>query len=151
VQVIADTREQNPWTFEDLGVHVTRATLHTGDYSLPGLEHRVAIERKSADDFVGTVLRERARFYQELERLRAFEFRAVIVEASVRDLVAGRYRSRVRPEVVLGFVGEIAVAQSVPVYLAGSRAEAQVLAAAFLRQAEKKLSSSPGLAVEGVG
>lgn len=149
MNVIADTREQSPWTFEGQGLTVIRRKLETGDYSIPGLEHRVAIERKSLEDWTGTVLRDRARFYRELERLRAFDFRAVVIEAGVREIMAGAFKSQARPEAILGFVAEVAVGQSVPVYLAGSRAEAQVLAGAFLRMAAKKLSSRPAAAVEG--
>jgi len=149
VRVIVDTREQTPWTFEDQGLELIRAKLDAGDYSVEGLELRVAIERKSLDDWTGTVIRDRARFYRELERLRAYEFRCVIIEAGVREILAGRYKSMVRPSSVLGFVAEVAVGQNVPVYLAGSRAEAQTLAGAFLRMADKKLSRSPALASEG--
>lgn len=137
--VCIDTREQTPWTFEGLGIQTIRQTLETGDYSVPGLEHRVCIERKSLDDWTSTVMRERGRFYRELERMRAFAFRCVIIEAGVREVMAGRYKSQVKPESVLGFVAEIAVAQAVPVYLGGSRAESQVLAAAFLRMASTKV------------
>ena len=142
MRVIVDTREQTPWTFEEQSIECVRAKLDAGDYSLPGLELRVAIERKSLDDWTGTVLRDRARFYRELERLRAYDFRCVIVEAGVREIMAGRYKSGARPSSIMGFVAEVTVCQSVPVYLAGSRAEAQVLAGAFLRMAEKKISRS---------
>lgn len=142
MRVIVDTREQTPWTFEGQGFSLERAKLDAGDYSLPGLEGRVAIERKSLDDWTGTVLRDRARFYRELELLRAFDFRCVIIEAGVREIMAGKYKSQANPAAVLGFAAEVAVAQSVPVYLAGSRAEAQVLAGAFLRMADKKLTRS---------
>jgi ERCC4-type nuclease len=139
MHVIIDTREQTPWTFEGQGITTTRAKLETGDYSLPGLEHRVTIERKSLDDWTGTVLRDRIRFYKELERLRAFEFRCVIIEASVREIMQAKYKSQAKPSSVLGFVAEVCVSQSVPVYLAGSRAEAQILAGAMLKMAHKKI------------
>lgn len=139
--MIVDTREQKPWTFEDVkGVTTLRAKLDTGDYSLEGLETRVCIERKSLDDWTGTVLRERARFYRELERMRGFDFRCVIIEGTVREILAGRYAANAHPNSVLGFVAEVAVAQSVPVYLGGTRAESQILAGAFLKQASEKLS-----------
>lgn len=140
--VLVDSREQTPWTFEGQGITCGRATLATGDYSLPGLEHRVAIERKSLDDWTGTVMRSRARFYRELERLRAFDFRCVIIETSVRQIMDGKYRSAARPESIMGFIAEIVVAQFVPVYLGGSRAEAQILAGAFLKMASRKLGVS---------
>lgn len=145
MRIIVDTREQAPWTFEGQGLELVRAKLEAGDYSIEGLEHRVAIERKSLDDWTGTVLRERSRFYRELELLRAYDFRAVIIESGVREIMAGRYKSQAKPASVLGFVAEVMVAQSVPVYLAGSRAEAQVLAGAILRMAAKKIPTwEPG-------
>jgi DNA excision repair protein ERCC-4 len=141
VQVIVDTREQQPWTFEGQAITTRRAKLRAGDYSVVGLENRGSIERKSADDWVKTVLRDRTRFYKELELLRAYAFRCVIVEIGVREVMEGLYRSSVHPNAILGFVAEISVAQCVPVYLAGSRAEAQILAGAFLRQAAQKIET----------
>jgi len=138
VEIVVDTREQAPWTFEGFHVKTTRAKLDAGDYSISGLEPRVSIERKSLDDWIGTVLRERKRFYRELDALRGYEWRAVIVEASVRQILERRYVSQVSPAVVLGFVAEVTVSQSVPVYLGGTRAESQVLALGFLRAAAKR-------------
>lgn len=120
-----------------------RGKLDAGDYSVMGLEHRVAIERKSLADWTGTVMRERPRFYRELERLRAYDFRCVIIEAGIRELMKGTANSRANPRSVLGFVAEVAVAQSVPVYLAGSRAEAQILAGSLLRAADRALTTLP--------
>lgn len=143
MRVVVDTREQAPWTFEGQGLEVVRGKLAAGDYSVEGLEGRVAIERKSLEDWIRTVLRERSRFYRELELLRGYDFRCVIVEAGVREILAGNYRSAAPPAAVMGFVAEVAVAQSVPVYLAGSRAEAQALAGGFLRMAAKRIQPHP--------
>lgn len=144
MQVIVDTRERNPWTFEGLGIETVRKKLETGDYSLPGLERRVTIERKSLDDWVGSVMADRARFYRELDRMRQFEFRCVMIEAGVREIHEGRYRSQTSPDAVFGFIAEVMVAQHVPVYLAGSRAEAQYLAGKLLRMAWKKIPADAG-------
>lgn len=78
--VLVDTREQQPWTFHGLtagGKNPSRlivprkvATLETGDYSIEGRHHnRFAIERKSADDLVGSVCGGHARFEREHERM----------------------------------------------------------------------------------
>lgn len=139
MRIIVDTREQAPWTFEGQSVTTKRAKLEAGDYSVEGLERRVAIERKSIDDWTGTVIRDRVRFYKELELLRALDFRCVIIETGVREIMAGQFKSQATPAAVLGFIAEVVVAQSVPVYLAGTRAEAQILAGAFLAMAAKKL------------
>jgi hypothetical protein len=83
-----------------------RVTLATGDYSLPGLEQWVAIERKSCQDLIGTLLGGRRdsvgehvsnseRFRRELERMRAMpagSFRCVVVEAARDDIERELYK-----------------------------------------------------------
>ena len=71
--VIIDSREQAPLAFANLPSEV--GTLDTGDYSIRGLEHLVAVERKSLDDLLGIVGRDRQRFRRELQRLRGFRYR----------------------------------------------------------------------------
>src|SRR5688572_25097121 len=58
--IIIDSREQNPLTFTRLSS--IRGTLQSGDYSIAGLEHLFAIERKSLDDLAMSVTSERERF-----------------------------------------------------------------------------------------
>jgi len=41
----------------------------TGDYSIVGQEHRIAIERKSVEDFLGSITAGNARFRREHERM----------------------------------------------------------------------------------
>lgn len=147
IKIVVDTREQVPWRFDDIkGIELVRAKLDAGDYSIVGLERRVAIERKSIDDWHGTVLRDRARFYRELEALRAYEFRCVIIESSIRNIIERQYSAQVAPSSSLGFIAEIAVAQSVPVYLGGTRAESQVLAGVLLKAAAKRML---GVTIDG--
>lgn len=142
MKVIVDTREQQPWSFEGQpGITTIRRKLDAGDYSVEGLENRVAIERKSLNDWVNTVMRSRTRFYKELDRLRGYDFRCVIIEASVESIWNEDYRSRVPWRAVMGFIAEVTVAQSVPVYMSGSRPEAQLHAAALLWMAQKKISA----------
>lgn len=99
--VKTDTREQSPYTFEGIGwdkadgggegrtltVETVRGTLASGDYSLLGYERRVAVERKSLADLYGTLGQGRARFERELERLKDYDFAAVVVEASLLEIV----------------------------------------------------------------
>lgn len=140
MKVIVDTREQQPWTFEgQKGIQTVRKKLDTGDYSVEGLEHEVTIERKSINDWVSTVLQDRTRFYKELERMRSYQFRCVIIESGIEELTHQNYRSNVSWRVIMGFVAEVTVGQSVPVYLAGTRAECQILASGLLWMASKKI------------
>lgn len=95
--VLIDTREQTPFTFRAMSVGTgsharpllvptERAGLPTGDYTVRGLEHVVAIERKSVPDFYACCGRERDRFERELQRLNLFEIAGVVIEADLADL-----------------------------------------------------------------
>jgi DNA excision repair protein ERCC-4 len=75
VTAICDTREQLPLCLEPL--RVQSGTLDTGDYSLSGCEHIVRIERKSLDDLLGCVGRDRERFDREVQRLLAYPVRVI--------------------------------------------------------------------------
>ena len=70
-RVLIDTREQKPLAFSHLPSEP--ATLHTGDYSVRGLEESFSVERKSLADLAGSLTRERARFMRELHRLRGYQ------------------------------------------------------------------------------
>ena len=97
---IVDTREQHPW---DLAPLKTQAgTLDTGDYTLAGCENVVRIERKSLEDLLACVGRERERFDREIQRLLAFPVRILIVEATWAQIEAGQWRSKVTPEAAIG-------------------------------------------------
>jgi ERCC4-type nuclease len=111
-----DTREQQPLDLTPL--QVVTATLTTGDYSVQGLEHIVAIERKSLPDLIGCVGVERDRFDREAQRLLAYPVRALVVEATWPDIEAGDWRSKVTPAAALGsLLGWIAA--GLPVIMAG--------------------------------
>ncbi len=57
VVAVIDTREQLPLDLTPL--RAVEGTLTTGDYSVVGLEHVVAIERKSLPDLLGCIGRAR--------------------------------------------------------------------------------------------
>lgn len=107
IPVLMDTREQKGWGPElnaDLFT-VERGTLHTGDYSFPGLrDWEYVIERKSLGDFVGSVIQDWTRFLKELNRLKLFNSACVVVEATVEDVLARRYESEANPLSVWGKV-----------------------------------------------
>ncbi|MCH8829722.1 MAG: ERCC4 domain-containing protein [Planctomycetes bacterium] len=88
--IIIDTREQHPFLFDEFDVATVRQTMTSGDYgvvSLPG----IAIERKSGPDLYGCMAGGRDRFQRELERLREFEFSAVVCEDLESMLLSGCY------------------------------------------------------------
>lgn len=94
-----DSREKNQLTFQRFKSE--RGTLQSGDYSVHGLEHLFAVERKSIQDLVGSVTRERDRFERELHRLRGFRFKRLLIEGNEDAIINGRYHGRAEPKAIL--------------------------------------------------
>ncbi len=99
--VIVDSREQAPFNFtglegegRDAGRPVVVETrveaLESGDYSIAGHESKLSIERKSVNDFFGSIGGGRERFEREMERLAQLEFAAVVIEGDWRELLIDR-------------------------------------------------------------
>jgi len=124
--VIADTREQRPYDFTGYDVQIIQAGLPAGDYSIPGCESIVAIERKTLDDLINCLMvKNRDRFERELGRLRPYHVSAVVVEASWEDISRGRYTSNMNPQSALQSVIAMQVRHNVPFMLCGDRSGAQ--------------------------
>jgi ERCC4-type nuclease len=146
MRIIADTREQRVFTFAKYEAEVERATLPTADYSLPGFEDRVGIERKELGDLIGCLMgANRERFEKELRRLSSYELKAVVVEASMRDVADGLYRSEMKPHAVLQSVLAFQVRYGVPFLFCGDRAGAEYtcfwLLAKFAREIEERMKA----------
>ncbi|MCZ6653575.1 MAG: ERCC4 domain-containing protein, partial [Planctomycetota bacterium] len=133
------SREQHAWHFENLPSEP--GTLDTGDYSIVGLTHLVAVERKSLDDLLACIGIHRDRFKRELQRLRAFRFRCLVVEASYADLEGGGWRSKIQPSHVLGSLAAWMAQYSLPVMLAGDHESAARFAERYLFQAARMIAA----------
>jgi ERCC4-type nuclease len=114
--LVVDTREQNPLCTAVKGLTVCRDTLRDGDYSVKGFENRVTIERKQTSDFFSYIGKERNKTIIKLERLREFDFAALIIEASLDDLMAPQEFSQVSPEVVRQFLVSVNVRYGIHVF-----------------------------------
>ncbi len=121
IAVVIDTREQEPYGFDPARVAPVRRALPAGDYSLVGHETVVAVERKSLDDFVTTAVRNRERFARELRLLATYDLGCVVVEATLEDVLAHRYRSGAHPQSVFGATLSMVVDFRVPVFFCSDR------------------------------
>lgn len=137
--IVIDTREplHTAWTFD--GYETERRKLDAGDYSVAGLESRIAIERKEAGDLVSSLTQGRNRFERELGRLAAFERAAIVVEADMDHIIEWRYRSAVSPKAIVGSLGSFFGRYGVPTIFAGSRRNAQIIALSMLTKCAKHL------------
>jgi DNA excision repair protein ERCC-4 len=121
VTAVVDTREQRPLELTPL--QIVQDTLETGDYAIRGLEHVARIERKSLEDLVACVGRDRERFDREVQRLLAFPVRVLVVESTWAEIENGGWRGKIVPEQVIGsLLGW--QAQGLSIHLAGTHERA---------------------------
>jgi DNA excision repair protein ERCC-4 len=101
--ILRDTREQLGYLFDTIKpLPIIRDVgLKTGDYSIEGLETKIAVERKTLSDAYGTFGRGRTRFEKELRRMAQLSFAVVIIEADwLTILRQPPKRSRMNPRAV---------------------------------------------------
>jgi ERCC4-type nuclease len=100
--ILVDTREQRPYKFEQTGMRVGTVvtTLDTGDYSLDGCYNLCCVERKSKSDMYNTYSKGSKRFTDELARMQAMTYRAVIIECTPSEFRKGPdyYKSTKLPQ-----------------------------------------------------
>jgi len=136
--IVIDSREKEPYSFDPPLIGAVRRALEAGDYSLDGLEDQVAVERKTLDDFVSTVIHRRRRFRQELGKLSRYRAACVVVEAGLLDVLGKRYRGEARPEAIVGTTLSILLDYGVPVLFCGNRQAACHFTRGFLLAAWKR-------------
>ena len=124
MRVVVDTREQQPYTFEPPRytlVTTEQDTLATGDYSLHGLQDKIALERKSLADLTGTLTTGRDRFQRECERGRGMDYFGLIIEASIDDVRNHNYRSKMTPQSLLQTLAAYSIRYNLHIHWCGSR------------------------------
>ncbi len=99
--VLIDTREQSPLFLpkppKDL--MIMRATLKNADYSLKGFEDSFGIERKMGD-FFAYITSERPKTKEKLERLKEYEFKALVIEYNEDELYMPQMFTEIPMEVI---------------------------------------------------
>jgi ERCC4-type nuclease len=139
--IIIDTREQEPYSFDPRLASALRRALPAGDYSVDGIEACVAVERKTMDDFVSTVIHSRERFRAELRKLSGYRAACVVVEAGIPDILQQRYRGEAHPNAVLGNALSIILDYRVPVFFCANRQAACHFVQAYLLAAHSRWST----------
>ena len=153
LRIVIDEREQTPWAWTPDMATTELRSLVAGDYALAEdceevkgrkmLAVRFAIERKSLDDFLGTIGNGWERFQRELVRMEAFPARVVIVEGNFADvcfkdvgdgLIAPEHNHpQMRPAFVARRISELTM-MGVSVLLAGDAGLAAGLAYRVFRR-----------------
>ena len=100
--IIKDTREQDGYSFAASSSRyhtcngMVSRKLDTGDYSIEGLEDKLCIERKaSVVEFANNVGHDQVRFLKEIERMKDFPHKFIILEFSLSELIDFPENSRI--------------------------------------------------------
>jgi len=85
MDIIIDTREQQPWLFVTKSANIISRKLDTGDYSIDGWEDKFCIERKkSVSELAKNIVEDR--FERELERMSEFLYPFILLEFDYNDI-----------------------------------------------------------------
>jgi hypothetical protein len=115
-QISVDTREQRPYHFANAVIKA----LPTSDYSILGFEDRIGIERKALGDLLTCIAK--------------IQYRALVVEASLSDLLASG-PSEIHPSARLGSLVAWSWKYGIGIWFAGNRELAQRLTHRLLLKA----------------
>lgn len=154
--ISVDQREKHPFLFDGLTttkvvkkksrqvpliVPTQSVHLATGDYSIAGLEDKIAIERKSKLDLYGTLGQHRERFEDEHRRLSDFRVACVIVECSlVECLSEPPERSKLNPKTIFRTSVAWWIRYDVPWFFFDSRSLAESATFRILEKAFKEFA-----------
>jgi len=132
LRVLIDSREQMPWHFGEEAAVTRRGKIDAGDYAIEG-DPFFAVERKSLDDFLGTIAGGWDRFQRELTRMDGHAAKVIVVEGTLKDIYDGSHN---HPNLTLGFVLKRIARLTllrVSVIMAGDRAMAAAVGYAILK------------------
>jgi DNA excision repair protein ERCC-4 len=112
--LIIDSMVQKLYSFKHFNKWfgaMERKKLAAGDYSIAGLEDRVAVERKSLQDLLNCCVRygSREAFVRACERLGKFDFAAMVIEGSISKILRSTEYSSMHPNAVFGMIQALAV------------------------------------------
>tara|TARA_Y100000389_G_scaffold103441_1_gene100314 strand:+ start:7807 stop:8283 length:477 start_codon:yes stop_codon:yes gene_type:complete len=140
-RIIVDTREQQPWSFEDYSTSI--AKLDTGDYSIEGLEDTICIERKKSVSEVANNITE-SRFKDVINRLKEIKYPFILLEFDLNDVlrypqgsnVPKRMWSKIRisPAFIMKNILDLELKHNINVIFCGDDASASKLASMIFKR-----------------
>jgi len=140
MRIKCDSREQLPYMFNDgADVPMTTDALLIGDYSVCGAEDQISVERKTLDDLIGCLTTGRERFERELYKGKSLYYMALIIEASLSDIVNHNYRSEMKPKAVIQSLIAFSIRYRLPVWFCETRKYAERITKSLLQKYSKEI------------
>ncbi len=140
--IIVDSRELGSPTTRELSKYdilITQETLSMGDFII---SDRTAIERKTVDDFVASIID--GRLFEQISNLKsAYEMPILLVEGA-----SFQTSRNIAPEAVMGAVASVIIDFGVPVVWTRSSSETALLLLALARREQSKGERRPRIRME---
>lgn len=142
--IIVDTREQKPWNFQYQAT--ANHKLDTGDYSIEGLQHLLAIERKRNVAEIANNITEK-RFKDVIDRLSKIKYSFLLLEFDLEDVM--RYpigsdipkrlwdKIRISPAFILKHLTDLQIDHNIKILFCGNSTNAEKMALSIMRKVHK--------------
>jgi len=142
--IVIDSRENHPYKYSQ---SVVKA-LKSGDYSILGLEDRIAIERKTKEDAFSSLGAGRARFEKEMERLSGYDYGAIVIESNLDDFLNPPAFTQMNPKAAINSLISWSVKYKVFIFFASDRRHAEALTYRILEKYFKHRSGMTAKQIE---
>lgn len=152
--VVKDTREQEGYFFNEFNTckGMVERKLDTGDYSIDGLEDKICIERKGCIEELAVNLGQKKHaFLDEIERMKTFDHKFLILEFSLEDLLKFPDESRIPDKnksslkitgkYILKCLMEFQIYDGVQVVFCGNKHNAFLLVSSLLKRLNEKYTT----------
>jgi len=140
--IIVDSRELGSPTTRELSKYdilITQETLSMGDFII---SDRTAIERKTVDDFVASIID--GRLFEQVSNLKsAYEMPILLIEGE-----SFQTSRNIAPEAVMGAIASVIVDFGVPVVWTRSPSETALLLLSIARREQSKGERRPRIRME---
>lgn len=149
--VIRDTREQHGYEFSAFDVcnGMVEQKLETGDYTILGLEDKVCIERKGCVEELAINLgQKKYPFLREIERMKTFPHKFLILEFSVEDLIRfpeetripikNKMSLKITGKYMLKCLAEFSLYDNLHILFCGDRHSAFLMTTSILKRINEK-------------
>ena len=139
INVYIDTREKKPFRIvpNEFIDKVISKKVDVGDYTIEGLEHLLALERKRNSSEIAINIFEK-RFYNELEKMSKFKYKFIVCEFTIKDVLSypvnsgmpARYYSsaRINGNFIMSKLLDIQINYGIHILFCGLQAQATTLA-----------------------
>lgn len=152
--VVKDTREQEGYFFNEFNTckGMVEQKLDTGDYSIFGLEDKICIERKGCIEELAVNLGQKKHaFLDEIERMKTFDHKFIILEFSLEDLLKfpddtripekNKSSIKITGKYILKCLMEFQIYDGIQVVFCGNKHNAFLLVSSLLKRLNEKYTT----------